>query len=132
MKQGASSPKIVQTAFTVDSARKIIPFFSGWANTITHKMEKNPFDDQGLLTALSDDRFKRLVADLNHDVKRLDSMDSHDILRHANHYVQEIAPYFNRVMAYQKAEYNRMPHKHPGVALLGESPSDNPSMGMSQ
>lgn len=117
------SPKIINASFTVDSARKLIPFFSGWANTINNKLENNPFTDDGLLAMLHGDRFKGLVRDLNRDAKLLDGMDSHDLLRRANHYVQEIAPYFNQVMAYQKAEYNRMQNKQPRMALPGEAPS---------
>lgn len=132
MKQDSNSPKIVQAAFTVDSARKLIPFFSGWANTIASKMERNPFDDESLRATLGGDRFKKLVRDLNHDAKRIDSMDSHDLLRSANNYVQEITPYFNQVMAHQKAEYSRMQNRNPGVALPGEAPSDKPSLVMAQ
>jgi hypothetical protein len=127
---GKDSSKLINSVFTVDNAQKMIPFLSSWAETTLSKFENNPYDDEGLLAMVQGDRFRALAHDMRRDANRIHQMDDYDLLRKANQYIQEISPYFNSIMAYQKNEYARNTKKEK--AEPRNESSFKPSMAMTQ
>jgi hypothetical protein len=127
---GKDSAKLINSVFTVDNAQKMIPFLGSWAETTLSKIERNPCDDERLLEMIQGDRFRLLVRDMKRDANRLHQMDDYDLLRKANQYIQEISPYFNSIMAYQKNEYARNAKKE--AAEMQNESSFKPSMAMTR
>jgi hypothetical protein len=127
---GKDSAKLINSVFTVDNAQKMIPFLGSWAETTLSKIERNPCDDERLLAMIQGDRFRALVRDMKRDANRLHQMDDYDLLRKANQYIQEISPYFNSIMAYQKNEYARNAKKEK--AEPRNESSFKPSMAMNR